>query len=163
MSGRVNGRAEVGYIAAVGHDLIALVAGPLDLPAAVAAISDTAAGGIAVFLGTTRSEVHTDGRILVALDYEAFPEMAAAQLQALGTQARAQWPLLRLAVLHRTGRVGVGEPSVLIAVATPHRAEAFEACRWLIDALKAEVAIWKQEVWSDGATRWVAGHPRASQ
>ena len=62
--------------------------------------------------------------------------------------------MARLALLHRVGRVAVGQPSVLIAVSTPHRAEAFDACRWLIDTLKAEVAIWKKEVWDDGSTTW---------
>jgi molybdopterin synthase catalytic subunit len=138
--------------------MIGLVAGPLDVGAAIASVSDPAAGGIAVFLGTTRAEAHSDGRALVALDYEAYPEMAGAQLRDLGERARSRWPVLRLAILHRTGPVAVGEPSVLIAVATPHRAEAFEVCRWLIDTLKAEATIWKQEVWSDGHTSWVTGN-----
>ena len=148
----------MGYITAVGEEMTGLVAGPLDVGAAIASVSEAAAGGVAVFLGTTRAEAHPDGRLLVALDYEAYPEMAGAQLRDLAERARARWPVLRLAVLHRTGRVAVGEPSVLIAVATPHRGEAFEACRWLIDTLKAEAAIWKQEVWSDGHTSWVTGN-----
>lgn len=143
------------YIAGVAADLIGLVSEPLDVPAAVASVSEQAAGGIAVFLGVTRAETNGDGRPLAALDYEAYPEMAATQLRDLAHRAREQWPVLRLALLHRTGRVAVGEPSVLIAVATPHRGAAFDACRWLIDTLKAEVAIWKQEVWEGGATSWV--------
>jgi molybdopterin synthase catalytic subunit len=139
--------------------MIGLVAGSLDVGGAVASVSDGAAGGIAVFLGTTRAEAHADGRALIALDYEAYPEMAGKQLADLAERARAQWPVARLALLHRTGRVAVGEPSVLIAVATPHRAEAFEACRWLIDTLKAEAAIWKQEIWADGTMSWVKGNP----
>jgi molybdopterin synthase catalytic subunit len=77
-------------------------------------------------------------------------------------RARDRWPIARLALLHRTGRVGLGEPSVIIAVATPHRAESFEACRWLIDTLKAEVPIWKKEVWGDGSGSWVHPEPVAS-
>ena len=92
---------------------------------------------------------------LVALDYEAYADMAAAQLRDLAGRARARWPVERLALLHRTGRVGLAAPSVLVAVSTPHRGEAFEACRWLIDTLKAEAAIWKKEVWADGSSSWV--------
>jgi molybdopterin synthase catalytic subunit len=130
---------------------------PLDAAAAVAFVTDPRAGGIGVFLGTTRAEPRADGVELVALDYEAYPEMAEAQLRSLGDRAARRWPILKLAVLHRTGRVPLGEPSVVIAVSTPHRAEAFEACRWLIDTLKAEVAVWKKEVWSDGSGSWVEG------
>jgi molybdopterin synthase catalytic subunit len=139
----------------VSDDLISLTDEPLLAADAVSFVAARAAGGITVFLGTTRSERHSDGRELIALDYEAYPDMATAQLCDLAARARGRWPVLRLAVLHRTGRVPVGEPSVLIAVSTPHRAEAFEACRWLIDTLKAEAAIWKKEIWSDGSGSWV--------
>ena len=128
---------------------------PLDVAADVASVCDPGAGGIAVFLGTTRAEASPDGRQLVALDYEAYPEMAGAQLVDLAARARRRWPITKLVLRHRIGRVPLAEPSVLIAVATPHRAEAFEACRWLIDTLKSEAAIWKKEVWSDGSGRWV--------
>jgi molybdopterin synthase catalytic subunit len=141
-------------------DDIRLTAQPLDVAAAVAFVSDGRAGGIDVFLGTTRAETSPDGRELVALDYEAYEQMATEQLRDLARRAREQWPVVKLALLHRTGRVAVGEPSVLIAVATPHRAESFEACRWLIDTLKKDVAIWKKEVWADGSGTWV--HPENS-
>ena len=139
------------------QDLVELHADPLDASAALAFVVTPAAGGIDVFLGTTRAETHADGRRLVALDYEAYAEMALKVMRDLAARARARWPVVRLAILHRTGRVGLGEPSVVIAVSTPHRADAFEACRWLIDALKAEVPVWKQEVWDDGTGTWV--HP----
>ena len=142
----------------MGADLTALTAQPLDVPGSVAFVLDPGAGGVAVFLGTTRAERRADGSELAALDYDAYPEMAAAQLDDLAGRARARWPIVKLALLHRTGRVGLGEPSVIVAVSTPHRAEAFEACRWLIDTVKAEVAVWKKEVWSDGTASWV--HPR---
>jgi molybdopterin synthase catalytic subunit len=138
-------------------DQVALSAEPLSVDRALASVTDGRAGGIDVFLGTTRAERNAAGRELVALDYEAYAEMAEQQLRDLARRARERWPVLRLALLHRTGRVPVGEPSVLIAVATPHRGEAFEACRWLIDTLKAEVAVWKKEVWADGTGTWV--HP----
>jgi molybdopterin synthase catalytic subunit len=138
-------------------DWIQLDAHPIDATAAVRFVTDAEAGGIAVFLGTTRAEQDTAGHPLVALDYEAYPEMAQKQMEDLARGARQKWPIRRVAVLHRTGRVAVGEPSVIIAVATPHRADAFEACRWIIDSLKADVAIWKKEVWADGPATWV--HP----
>jgi molybdopterin synthase catalytic subunit len=137
--------------------MIRLQPHPLDVPAAVGFVTDARAGGIAVFLGTTRAEARADGVELAALDYEAYPEMASRQLEDLAARARGRWPILRLALLHRTGRVALGEPSVLIAVSTPHRSEAFDSCRWLIDTLKSEAAIWKKEVWADGKGTWVNG------
>ena len=140
-----------------GADWCELTASPLDSGRAIAFVSDVEAGGVAVFLGTTRAEDRAgDGQALAALDYEAYGEMAVKQLRELAGRARQRWPMiLKLAVLHRTGRVGPAEPSVLIAVSTPHRGEAFAACQWLIDTLKAEVAIWKKEVWEDGRSTWV--------
>lgn len=132
---------------------------PLRTAAAVDFVTDAAAGGIAVFLGTTRAENHAEGGELVALDYEAYPEMALSQMRDLATQARQRWPLARLALVHRVGRVAVGEPSVLVAVSAPHRAEAFAACRWLIDTLKAQIPIWKKEIWSNAPPTWVKGQP----
>ena len=136
-------------------DLIELTPHAMRVADAVAHVTDGAAGGIAVFLGTTRAEVNPAKQPLAALDYEAYPEMALEQMRALARRAREQWPITRLALLHRTGRVPVGEASVIIAVASPHRAEAFDACEWLIDTLKREVAIWKKEVWADGTATWV--------
>ena len=136
-------------------DWIEITAVPLSTAAAARFVGDPAAGGMGIFLGTTRAESHVDGRLLAALDYEAYPEMATEQLKDLAARARLQWPVLRVALLHRIGRVNVGEHSVVVAVSTPHRAECFEACRWLIDTLKREVAIWKKEVWTDGTVSWV--------
>jgi molybdopterin synthase catalytic subunit len=141
------------------EDWISLLPEPLDAAAAVAFVTDGQAGGIDVFLGTTRAETSSDGRALIALDYEAYEQMAVEQLRELARRARERWPIVRLAILHRTGRVAVAEPSVIIAVSTPHRAESFTACRWLIDTLKQEVAIWKKEVWADGSGTWVGGNP----
>jgi molybdopterin synthase catalytic subunit len=120
-------------------------------------VRDGRAGGVAVFLGCTRAESHADGRTLIALDYEAYEPMAVTQMHALAREARSRWPVVRLVMLHRIGHVGLGEPSVLIAVSTPHRGDAFDACRWLIDTLKRDVTIWKKEVWDNGGSSWV--HP----
>lgn len=138
------------------RDVIRLTVDPIS-PSAADAVRDPAAGGVAVFLGCTRAERHADGRELVALDYQAYSEMAVKQMHDLAFTARQGWPIVRLVLLHRTGRVALGEPSVLIAVSTPHRSEAFDACRWLIDTLKKDVAVWKKEIWADGSGTWV--HP----
>ena len=130
---------------------------PLPTTQAVEFTNDTQAGGVAIFLGTTRAENKSPSQSLIALDYEAYGEMAGKQLLDLASRAREKWPIIKLAILHRTGRVMLAEPSVIIAVSTQHRAQAFDACRWLIDTLKSEVAIWKKEVWSDGNTTWVEG------
>ena len=139
----------------MSEDRIGLVEGAVRVETALGAVPDPRAGGVAVFLGTTRAERNSAGRERIALDDEAYVDMAGSQLSDLAARARARWPVLRLVMLHSTGRVPVGEPSVLIAVSTPHRAEAFEACRWLIDTLKTEAAIWKKEIWSDGSGSWV--------
>jgi molybdopterin synthase catalytic subunit len=139
----------------VPDDLITIQAEPIEIGRV--SVFDPSAGGVALFLGTTRAECHPDGRELVALDYEAYVEMADRQLRDLAAQARVKWPIVKLAIVHRTGRVALGEPSVVIAVACPHRGEAFEACRWIIDTLKEDVAIWKKEIWADGSGSWV--HP----
>jgi molybdopterin synthase catalytic subunit len=128
---------------------------PIDVSHVLAHVYSAGAGGVAVFLGTTRSERSPSGQELVALDYEAYEEMARQQLADLAAEASRRWPVVALAIVHRLGRVPLAEPSVMIAVATPHRGEAFEACRWLIDTLKKDVAIWKKEVWADGSGTWV--------
>ena len=144
-------------------DWLEIMGTPLPTERAIGFVSVPEAGGVAVFLGTTRAENHPQsGHPLLALDYEAYPELANRQLGELARDARRKWPILKLAVLHRTGRVGLAEASVVIAVSTPHRAESFEACRYLIDQLKVRVAVWKKEVWSDGTTSWVDPTPAGS-
>ena len=128
------------------HDWIELLSQPISTEAAIRFVTDPAAGGIDVFLGATRQETSPDGKPLIALDYEAYADMALDQMRALARDARTRWPISKLALLHRIGRVPVGEPSVVIAVSAPHRGESFDACRWLIDTLKSSVAIWKKEV-----------------
>ena len=135
---------------------LALLSDPLPAADALAFVADPAAGGIAVFAGTTRAQTDANGRSLKALDYEAYGQMAERQLADLADEARRRWPIVRLVILHRIGRVRLAEPSDIVAVSTPHRAQAFEACRWIIDALKKTVPIWKKEFFSDGAT-WADG------
>lgn len=136
-------------------DLTLLSADAIDARTAITFVTDHAAGAIDVFLGTTRAERNADEQELVALDYEAYSDMAIAQLRDIAARARGKFPICKLAILHRVGRVNVGEPSVVIAVSCPHRADAFAACRFVIDTLKAEVTIWKKELWREGAATWV--------
>jgi len=122
---------------------VEIAASPLPIADVHAFLADERAGGTAVFVGTTRrwtGDVETPW-----LDYDAYTPMAFDQLEALVTNAFIGWTLLKVVVLHRLGRVQPAEASVVIGVASAHRAEAFEACRWLIDSLKADVPIWKQE------------------
>src|SRR5579864_5544274 len=139
----------------MNHDWIQLHDERIEIGPVIEFVTDPAAGGIAVFLGTTRAETNSAGAVLRALDYEAYEEMARAQMESLAVEARRRWSIQRLAILHRIGRVPLAEPSVIIAVSTPHRADAFDACRWLIDTLKSQAPIWKKEVWADGTQRWV--------
>lgn len=112
-------------------------------------------GAIAIFEGVTRREVDQEHGAIIRLDYEAYESMARRQLFHLARIATDRWGVFRIAIAHRIGGVPAGETSVYIAVACAHRAEAFEACRWLIDTLKAEVPIWKKDVYEDGFVRWV--------
>ena len=139
------------------QDYILLTPGPLDPAAAIAFVTDPRAGAIDVFLGTTRADRDAAGHELLALDYDAYPEMATQQMADIARRARQRWPVLKVAILHRTGRVAIGDPSVAIAVSTPHRADSFAACQFVIDTLKAEVTIWKKEVWAGATATWV--HP----
>ncbi len=113
-------------------------------------------GAALVFEGVVRNQ--TRGRRTLYLDYEAYEEMALDQMELLAAQAQQQFQIRDVALVHRLGRLEIGETSVLIAVASAHRAAAFEACRWLIDTLKRTVPIWKKEHFEDGAV-WADGEP----
>jgi molybdopterin synthase catalytic subunit len=128
---------------------------PIDFAALTESVRSNAAGAVVLFLGTVREM--TGGRQTVALDYEAFPAMAESQLEQLLAEAREKWPIVNAAIVHRLGRLELGEVSVAVAVSTPHREQAFEAGKFLIDRLKEVVPIWKKENWADGTTEWV--HP----
>ncbi len=132
--------------------MIGLVHEPIDV---VALQRPTDAdGAVCLFLGVVRNE--NGGRAVTHLEYEAYDAMAAPMLEDLAAQARARWPVTDVHVVHRVGRLEIGEASVAVAVTSPHRGEAFEACRWVIDTLKATVPIWKKEFYADGAV-WLEG------
>jgi molybdopterin synthase catalytic subunit len=135
--------------------MIRLTTETIDYHALTEQVRRPECGGVVLFLGTVRDL--TDGRVTTALDYEAYPGMAEKKLAEIEAQTRARWPVGDIALVHRLGHLEVGEVSVAVAVSCPHRAEAFEACRYAIDRLKEIVPIWKKENWADGGTEWV--HP----
>jgi len=125
-------------------------------PAAILAqVASRDAGAVVLFLGTTREFTH--GRRTASLDYECYPEMAEKKLAELEAEARRRWPLTGCSIVHRLGHLELGEASIAIAVSSPHRHDAFAAGQWLIDTIKQDVPIWKQENWADGISEWV--HP----
>lgn len=127
----------------------------IDFAAAEDFLRTEEAGAVDIFLGTTRR--WTDGRETVRLEYECYHAMALAEMQRLVQAAAERWPVEKVCLIHREGLVPLREVSVLVGVSTPHRADAFEACRYLIDELKASVPIWKRERFSDGTMAWVEG------
>ncbi|HHY95325.1 MAG TPA: molybdopterin converting factor subunit 1 [Firmicutes bacterium] len=127
---------------------------PLDLAPAIAAVRHPEAGAIVTFTGTVR-ELTGDTRTF-SVDYEAYPEMAVEQLRAIGEEIRARWQVTRIWIVHRYGHLLPGEDSVIIAVSSPHRAEAFAACRHAIDRIKEMVPVWKRETTQAGSS-WARG------
>jgi MoaE-MoaD fusion protein len=128
----------------------------IDTQAVLAKLKQPADGAAVIFEGVVRD--NTRGRRALYLNYEAYEEMALKQMDALIAQALQQFPIRAVSIVHRLGRLEIGETSVLIAVASAHRAAAFDACRWLIDTLKRTVPIWKKEHFEDGAV-WADGEP----
>jgi molybdopterin synthase catalytic subunit len=134
----------------------ALTREPIDAQRLIAAAKSCEDGAVVVFDGTVRN--HTRGRQTLHLDYEAYEEMAVKQMRELVAEAIRRFGIRDAFIVHRLGRLHVGQTSVLIVVAAAHRGPAFEACRWLIDTLKKTVPIWKKETFADGAV-WAAGEP----
>ncbi len=131
-------------------DLFQVTEREIAIEKAIAAVSSPAVGAVVTFIGVVRNE--TDGRAVRHLEYEAYPEMAEASLQQIGDEIRARWPEIRnVSIVHRTGRLQVGEVAVVIALSAAHRRQTFDALRYAIDRLKEIVPIWKKEVWNDGA------------
>jgi molybdopterin synthase catalytic subunit len=139
------------------HIETALEAGPLDVSAAVTAAATPAAGGIGLFVGTVRATAalagHSDEPV-VTLEYEAHETLARQRLDEIARAAAGKWDLLSVVAIHRTGSCELGEPTVVVACAAPHRGDALDSCRWVIDELKATVPIFKREVYASGAS-WV--------
>ena len=143
---------EVALIPPVSGGDFRLSEEPLSLDAVIVEVADDRAGAIATFTGTTRIE--SRGRTVRWLDYEAYAEMAEDVMAGIAAQLAARYELCGVAIHHRIGRVGIGEPSVVIAVSAPHRADALAACKDAIDVLKESVPVWKKEVY-EGGEEWI--------
>ena len=129
---------------------------PLKADLVTKLVSDPAQGGLVLFTGIVRD--HTQGKKVLHLEYEAYEPMALSEMEKIRQDVLSQWPNARISIHHRIGTLQIGEAAVIIAVSTPHRAQAFEACRFAIDNLKQQVPIWKKEIFEDGEV-WVAAHP----
>ena len=132
--------------------IIELTHDAIDGDQLVTAVNRPGNGAICTFYGVVRD--NADGRSVIKLEYEAYEPMALAKMGEIADQAANQWGISDIAVVHRVGEMQIGDPSVVIAVGAPHRGEAFEACRYIIDSLKELVPIWKKEFFADGAV-WV--------
>ena len=135
--------------------LVRLSAEPLAVDDALSFIADPGAGGTCVFVGTVRDR--SDAGDVTGLHYEAWDDLATERLGAIAAEMLDRWPIRRVAILHRTGDLAIGDASVVVACSAPHRAEAFAACRHGIERLKEDVPIWKKEGLVSGDARWVMG------
>lgn len=142
-----------------GGDWLGLTSGALPVAAGLEWASIPSCGAVVVFTGTVRD--HAEGRDGVThLEYEAYDEHVVPKLREIASEARRRWPVIgRVVLLHRTGIVALGEPSVVVVVSAPHRPDAFDAARFAIDTLKASVPIWKREFWSEGDDWGQGGQP----
>ena len=127
---------------------------PIDAQALIRAVQTDVDGAVALFLGTVRD--HNEGRKVSGLEYSAYEEMALQELERVRDQALERFEITRAALVHRLGALEIGETSVAVAIAAPHRAAAFDACRFVIDTLKRTVPIWKKETYNDGEA-WIEG------
>lgn len=130
-----------------------LTAQPIDAAALLARLRDPRAGGLAVFEGWVRN--HHEGRAVAALEYEAYAPLALKEGARILDEARGRFAIYHAAAEHRVGRLAIGESAVWVGVSAAHREEAFDACRFIIDAIKARVPVWKKEYYSDGDSGWV--------
>ncbi len=136
-------------------DNFAITFAPLSLDEVYRLADDTANGAIVVMSGMVRN--NTDGKAVVALEYQAYEPMAIAVFKQIAAEIRHRWAdVTHVVIHHRTGKLTVGEISVLVAIGCPHRTEAFDACQYAIDTLKHNAPIWKKEIWQDGSTSWVS-------
>ena len=135
---------------------IHITSDPLNVQACMDKVAHDGAGGTTIFVGTVRNQ--TKGKRVVQLEFEAYEPMAIKEMQKIAQYMQQKWNALHVVMHHRVGVLDIGEIPVIIAVATPHRKAAFEACEYGIDTLKETVPIWKKEVFEDGDV-WVAAHP----
>jgi molybdopterin converting factor subunit 1 len=143
---------EVALIPPVSGGAFRLTEGPVNMTAVVVEVVDERAGAIATFIGTVRGQ--SRGREVIALEYEAYEDMAEQVMAEIADDVQARYDLCKVAIMHRTGRVEVGETSVAIAVSAPHRQDALAACADVIENLKARVPLWKKELY-EGGEEWI--------
>ncbi|MGQ0793479.1 MAG: molybdenum cofactor biosynthesis protein MoaE [Deltaproteobacteria bacterium] len=136
------------------RDFFSLSTRKIGVEGAIKRVSDDEAGAVVVFIGAVRKS--SRGRVVRHLEYESYKEMALREFQGIAEGIRRQWSVRKIAIFHRTGKLQIGEVSVLIAVASAHRNEAYEASRYAIERLKQSAPIWKKEVW-DGGEEWIQG------
>ncbi|MBT1707681.1 molybdenum cofactor biosynthesis protein MoaE [Fulvivirgaceae bacterium PWU5] len=136
--------------------MITLSGTPLDVQQIIQAATRLQAGAVNAFIGTVRD--NAKGKRVLRLEYEAYESMAVAEIQKIVDAAAVRWPLQAYAISHRVGVLQPGDVAVVVAVSTPHRADSFAACQYIIDTLKETVPIWKKEVLEDGA-EWISAHP----
>jgi molybdopterin synthase catalytic subunit len=139
--------------------MIEITPDPIPVAKLVELASDESCGATVLFLGSTRR--WTNGQETAYLEYEAYTEMALVKMEELATEARARWPVKKIILVHRVGKVDICEPSVAVVVSSPHRAEAFASGQWLIDELKKQVPIWKKEWFLAQGPAWI--HPVPSE
>lgn len=133
-------------------EMIEIVSEKIDITKILQSVEDNSAGGIDMFIGTTRD--NSKGKSVLRLEYEAYIPMALKKMNEIAGEAKTRWNIKKISLVHRIGKVEIGEASIVIAVSSPHRKEAFEACRYAIDTLKKIVPIWKKEFFEDGEV-WV--------
>jgi len=136
--------------------MVSLTSNPIDIASAYKYLQADGAGAIDLFLGVVRD--NTQARPVDRLEYEAYDRMALSEMKKIADEACRRWNILKFVVIHRTGLLRIGEMAVLIGVSTPHRADAFDATRYIIDTIKQTVPIWKKEVFMDGEI-WVNATP----
>jgi len=134
--------------------LFAILRDAIDPRALEAAVRTDACGGLVTFLGVVRATAES-GRAVTGLEYEAHEAMALAEFAEIAREAAERHPGVRLGILHRVGTLGIGEVAVAVCAAAPHRADAFDACEFAIDALKSRAPIWKKESYADGTDEWI--------
>lgn len=132
--------------------MVEIVKQRIDIERVLQSVRNPAAGAIATFTGTTRNR--SNGKPVLSLEYEAYVPMALKMMNRIASEVRSKWKVFGVSIVHRVGRLEIGDASVIIAVSSEHRTEAFEACRYAIDTLKREVPIWKKEFFGDGEV-WV--------
>ena len=127
----------------------------IDIQSVIDAAQSERAGAVDVFIGTVRN--HNNAKQVVRLEYETYDAMAIKKMQELADEAQQRWNIEKIAMVHRKGILQIGDVAVVVAVSTPHRAESFEACKWLIDTIKQVVPIWKKEIYDNGE-EWLEAH-----